>query len=60
MSTDQAIVQEIAPEIAPAESEAQSPGSAAALRFAETALTVMFAAAAVLFVSFVAVVTGLV
>lgn len=56
MSGDQAFVRDIAP----AEDAAEAPASAAALRFAETALTVMFAAAAVLFVSFVAVVTGLV
>jgi hypothetical protein len=54
MSTDMpaALVDE------PAETAAEAPP--AANEWAETALTVLFTAAAVLFVSFLAVVTGLV
>jgi hypothetical protein len=46
------------PAEAPAEAAAEQP--LAMSEWAETALTVLFTAAAVLFVSFVAVVTGLI
>ncbi len=51
MPTDSAIASE------PAEAVAQA--TPAADHWAETALTVMFTAAAILFVSFIAVMTGL-
>ena len=56
MSTEQVV----AAVVEPADEQAANDAAPAPNQWVETAMTVMFAAVAVLFVSFVAVVTGLV